>query len=341
MTATSAIGATGGAVRSPDGPHPALVPGPGAPALLLGRAAVGAIRRGATTGGGPAVEIAYDVQGRGTPLVLIMGIGAQRIFWDLRLCAELVRAGFQVIRFDHRDLGESTRLDHLPAPRPGRMLGRFLFGLRVPAPYDLSDMAADVVGLLDHLGHARAHLAGASMGGMVAQHLAIEYPTRVASLTSIMSTTGARSFGLRARPSALRALLAKPPRSADEAGEHMVRTFAIIGGERLPSDRDALRAIGRAAYERGMSPRGFARHFAAILSSGDRTKRLATVRAPTLVFHGARDPLIPLAAGRATARAVAGATLAIEPEMGHHMPPAVWPRLVAAIAANAARVVRS
>ena len=342
MTAPSPTTAPPGpAVRAPDGLHPALVPGPGAPALMLGRARVGAIRGAARPRAGApdatAVELAYDVQGEGTPLVMIMGIGAQRIFWDLRLCALLVDAGFQVIRFDHRDLGESTRLDHLPAPRPLRMMGRFALGLPVPAPYDLSDMAADVVGLLDHLGHARAHVVGASMGGMVAQHLAIEHPGRVASLTSIMSTTGARSLGFRSRPSAIRALLAKPPRSAEEAGEYLAGLFALIGGPHLPSDGDALRAIGRAAYERGMAPRGFARHFAAIMASGDRTARLATVRAPTLVFHGGRDPLISVAAGRATARAIAGSTLVVEPDMGHHVPPAVWPRLVAAIVANAAR----
>jgi pimeloyl-ACP methyl ester carboxylesterase len=319
-------------VRKPDEPHPALVPGPGAPALVLGRARLAEPRNA-----GRPIELAYDVQGDGEPLVLIMGIGAQRIFWDLRLCAALVAAGFQVIRFDHRDLGESTHLDGLPAPRPLRALGRFAFGLPVPAPYDLSDMAADVIGLLDHLGHPRAHVVGVSMGGMVAQHVALEHPDRVASLASVMSTTGARSLGLRARPRALRALLAPPPRSAPEAGEHLARLFAEVGGERLPSDGDALRAIGHAAFERGMNPRGFARHFAAIMKSGDRTKRLASLRTPTLVFHGARDPLIHVAAGRATARAIAGATLVIEPDMGHHLPPAIWPRLVAAIAANAAR----
>lgn len=319
------------AVRPADGagPHPALVPGPGAPVLVHGRARVGAV-------GGAPVELAYDVQGEGEPLVLIMGVGAQRIFWDLRLCARLVAAGFRVIRFDHRDLGESTRLDHLPAPRPLRMLGRFAVGLRVPAPYTLSDMAADVVGLLEHLGHPRAHVVGASMGGMIAQHLAFEHPARVASLTSIMSTTGARSLGFRARPHAVRALLSPPPRSAEESGQHLVRMFSTLAGT-LPTDPDALAAIGRAAYERGMSPRGFARHFAAILASGDRTKRLAAIRAPTLVFHGGRDPLIPVAAGKATARAIPGARLVVEPDMGHHLPSATWDRLVAAVVALAGR----
>ena len=139
----------------------------------------------------------------------------------------------------------------------------------------------------------------------------------------------------------MRALLAKPPRSAEEAGDHLADMFAKLGGGRLASDADALRAIGRAAYDRGMAPRGFARHFAAIMASGDRTAGLAKVQAPTLVLHGARDPLIPVRAGRATAKAIAGATLVVEPDMGHHMPPAIWPRLVAAIAANAARAARA
>jgi pimeloyl-ACP methyl ester carboxylesterase len=330
--ADQAAPGAGADVRKPDEPHPALVPGPGAPALVLGR-----VRLERPRGAGRPIELAYDVQGEGAPLVLIMGVGAQRIFWDLRLCARLVAAGFQVIRFDHRDLGESTRLDELPAPRPLRALGRFVFGLPVAAPYDLSDMAADVIGLCDHLGVARAHVAGVSMGGMVAQHMAIEHPARVASLASVMSTTGARSLGFRAQPGAVRALLAPPPRSAEAAGRHLADLFTTVGGGVLPTDRAALEAMGRAAYERGMSTRGFARHFAAIMKSGDRTKRLAAVRAPTLVFHGARDPLISVVAGRATARAIPGATLAIEPDMGHHLPRAVWDRLVAAIATNAAR----
>lgn len=284
------------------------------------------------------VELAYDVVGDGPrQLVLIMGIGAQRIFWDDRFVARVADAGFTVARFDHRDIGESTRLDHLPVPRPPRTLARHLFGLSVGAPYTLSDMAGDVVGLLDHLGWARAHVVGASMGGMIAQHLAIEHPARVASLTSIMSTPGARRYAIQARPSALRALLGKPPRTAEESGEYAVRMFAVIGGPRFAPDEEALRRLGRLAFERKPSPRGFCRHLAALCASGDRTRRLASVRAPTLVFHGAADPLIPVAAGRATARAIPGAHLHVVDGMGHHMPPGVWDELVPAIAAVAAR----
>jgi pimeloyl-ACP methyl ester carboxylesterase len=284
------------------------------------------------------VELAYDVFGDGPRrLLLIMGIGSQRIFWDERLCARFADAGFTVARFDHRDVGQSTRLDHLPVPRPGRTMARHLIGLSVAAPYTLSDMAGDVVGLLDHLAWDRAHVVGASMGGMIAQHLAIEHPTRIASLTSIMSTPGARRFALMTKPSAMKALLGKPPRTAEESGDYAVNLFKIIGGTRFPTDEDHVRRMGRLAFERKPAPRGFCRHFAAMCASGDRTRRLAAVRAPTLVFHGAADPLIPAAAGRATARAIPDARLQVIDGMGHHIPPGVWDELVPAAISNADR----
>ncbi|MBK9032768.1 MAG: alpha/beta fold hydrolase [Myxococcales bacterium] len=270
-------------------------------------------------------------------MVLIMGIGAQRIFWDDRLCGRLADRGFAVVRFDHRDIGESTRLDHLPVPRPGRSIARGLLGLRVDAPYTLSAMADDVVGLVDHLGWDRVHVVGASMGGMIAQHLGFEHGDRLASLVSIMSTTGARRYGVRARPRALGALLGKPPRTAEESAEYTVRLFRTIGGPRFEPDDEALRRLGRQAFERKPSPRGFCRHMAAVAASGDRTARLQTIRTPTLVFHGAADPLLVVAGGKATARAIPGARLHVVEGMGHHMPPGVWDELVGAIAANAAR----
>jgi pimeloyl-ACP methyl ester carboxylesterase len=284
------------------------------------------------------LDLAYDVfDGGPRRLVLIMGIGAQRIFWDDRLCGQLADRGFAVARFDHRDIGESTRLDHLPVPNPRATMARGVLGLGVDAPYTLSDMASDVVGLCDHLGWDRVHVVGASMGGMIAQHLAFEHPTRLASLTSIMSTTGARRYTLQARPRALGALLGKPPKNADESAEYAVRLFRTIGGSRFEADDEALRRLGRLAFERKPSPRGFCRHLAAIAASGNRTKRLAAVRTPTLVFHGSADPLIVVGAGRATARAIGGARLHVVDGMGHHMPPGVWPELTTAIVANAAR----
>lgn len=284
------------------------------------------------------VELAYDIfDGGPRRMVLVMGIGAQRVFWDDALCARLADQGFAVARFDHRDVGESTRLDHLPVPRPGRTMMRGMLGLSVPAPYTLSDMAADVIGLVDHLGWDRVHVVGASMGGMIAQHLGFEHGARLASLTSIMSTTGARRYTLLTRPAALKALMGKPPRTADESAEYAVSLFKAIGGPGFAADEEALRRNGRLAFERKPSPRGFCRHFAAIGASGDRTARLATIRTPTLVFHGAADPLIAVAGGRATARAIPGARLEVVDGMGHHMPPGVWDRMVGAITANAAR----
>jgi pimeloyl-ACP methyl ester carboxylesterase len=285
-----------------------------------------------------AIDLAFDVfDGGPRRMVLVMGIGAQRVFWDDRLCGRLADRGFAVVRFDHRDIGESTRLDALPVPRPGRVLARALVGLSIDAPYTLSDMASDVIGLVDHLGWDRVHVVGASMGGMIAQHLGFEHGARLASLTSIMSTTGARRYTVRARPRAMRALLGKPPRTADEAGR--VRRVAV------PHDR---RAGVRGRRRRAASPRATvvrAQAVAArVLPPLRRHRALGrSHRAPrhhphpSLVFHGEDDPLLVVAGGRATARAIPGARLHVVPGMGHHMPPGVWDQLVPAITDNAAR----
>lgn len=293
----------------------------------------GPARTGRTRVG--AVEIAYDVFGeRGRPLVLVMGIGAQRVFWDAELCAQLVAAGFQVARFDHRDIGESTRLD-ARVPHPGQTLVRRMLGARIDAPYTLSDMAADVAGLIEALGWPSAHVAGVSLGGMVGQHLAIEHPRRVRSLTSIMSTPGARRY--LPEPRALRALFAPAPKTAEEAGRHVERLFATIGSPAWPADGARLRRVGELAHERGLSPRGFLRHFAAVLASGDRAPKLRGVRVPTLVIHGSRDPMFPLRAGRDLARMMPDATWLPIAGMGHDLPSPLWPTIVAAIARHAER----
>jgi len=282
-----------------------------------------------------AVELAYDVFGdRGRPLVLVMGIGAQRVFWDEALCGQFVAAGFQVARFDHRDIGDSTRLD-APVPDPRRMLVRRMIGARVDAPYTLSDMAADVAGLIEALGWPAAHVVGTSLGGMVGQHLAIEHPRRVRSLISIMSTPGARRY--LPEPRALRALFASVPKTAEEAGRHVEQLFATIGSPAWPIDGARLRRIGELAYTRGLSPRGFLRHFAAVLASGDRAPKLRSVRVPTLVIHGTRDPMFPLRAGRDLARMMPDATWLPIAGMGHDLPSPLWPTLVAAIARHAER----
>ena len=282
-----------------------------------------------------SIELAYDLFGdRGKPLVLVMGIGAQRILWDAELCEQLVAAGFRVVRFDHRDIGESTRLD-APVPRPGRLLARRLLGARVTAPYTLSHMAGDVVDLLDALELRDAHVVGASLGGMVAQHLAIEHPTRVRSLVSIMSSPGGRRYV--GDPRALRALFRPLPRTAEEAGKSVEMLFRRIGSPAFPMDFARLRAIGELAFERGTSPHGFLRHFAAALASGNRRDKLRTVTVPTLVIHGSRDPMFPVAAGRDLARMMPDATWLPIAGMGHDLPPGLWPVLVGAITRHAER----
>ena len=280
------------------------------------------------------VEIAYDVFGdRGEPLVLIMGIGAQRVFWDVAFCELFVAAGFRVVRFDHRDIGESGRVT-ARAPRPLPMLARRLVGAKITAPYTLSDMGSDVIGVLDALGMDRAHMVGVSLGGMVAQHLAIEHPSRVATLTSIMSTPGARRY--LPEPRALGALFAKPPKTMEEAGEHVAKMFAIIGSQAYPVDAERLKRIGERSYAAGMSPAGFLRHFAAVLASGDRTAKLRSVQTPTLVIHGSRDPMFPLRAGRDLANLMPHATWLPIQGMGHDLPAQLWPTFVAAIKRHAA-----
>ena len=298
-----------------------------------GRAVVGQYT--ARDGSTKNVEIAYDIFGTsGRPLVLIMGIGAQRIFWDVTMCEQFVAAGFHVVRFDHRDIGQSTHLDaKVPPPIPTLLRG--LARLPLTTPYSLSDMAHDVVGLMDHLGWQSAHVIGVSMGGMIGQHLAIEHPTRVRSLTTVMTTPGGRRY--MPKPFALRALFSPAPKSAEEAGLHVEKLFTTIGSTAFALEGDRLRSIGEEAYARGMNPRGFLRHFGATMKSGDRKKKLPAVKAPTLVIHGSRDPMFPLRAGKAIATFVPNATWLPIAGMGHDMPPTLWPTIVSAVARHAER----
>ena len=280
------------------------------------------------------IELAYDEIGdpADPPILLIMGLATQLIHWDERFCGALAERGFRVIRFDNRDIGHSTKIDQ--APSPGSM--RMLFGLGEPA-YRLRDMALDTVGLLDHLEIDSAHLVGASMGGMIAQTVAIEQPERVRTLTSMMSTTGNRRLGLP-RLRAFGTLFAKPPRDREGYAEQAVKTFKVIGSPGYPFDEQRFREMAGAAYDRCFYPPGVSRQLHAITSSGDRTKQLRRLRVPALVIHGDSDLLIRTAAGRATARAIPGARLRIVEGMGHDMPPQLWPTLIDEIAAHAARV---
>jgi pimeloyl-ACP methyl ester carboxylesterase len=279
------------------------------------------------------LELDYDVRGTGEPLLLIMGIGASGALWDDELVDGFVARGFQVATFDHRDIGRSSRLDHLPVPSPRTSLVRGMVGLPVAAPYTLSDLARDTVGLLDHLGWECAHVLGVSMGGMVAQHLALEHPERLLSLTSLSSTPGSRWYP--PAPRALRAMFAPRPRTPEQAIDNIVALFTVIGSPGYPAELDRVRMLAGRAVERGLSPRGYLRHFAAILASGDRTRALRKVTTPTLVVHGELDPLIRIGAGRATARAIPDAWWLPIAGMGHDIPRAVWPRLIDAVVLRA------
>jgi pimeloyl-ACP methyl ester carboxylesterase len=279
------------------------------------------------------IEIVHETIGDPSdpPLLLVMGLGMQLIHWDRELCEQIAARGFRVIRFDNRDAGRSTKID----ARVPNML-RVMAGLRIDAPYLLDDMAGDAIGLLDHLGIDRAHVVGASMGGMIAQAMAIRHPDRVLSLTTIMSTTGERRVG-RPKLRMWGLLARRAPRDRDAYVEYFVRVFRAIGSKRFPFEEDRVRELAAATYDRGHHPAGTARQLAAIVASGDRTERLRELRVPTTVFHGRRDPLVPFRGGRATAEAIPGARLVAIPGMGHDLPREVWPQLVDAIAETAAR----
>ena len=285
------------------------------------------------------IELCYDEFGRpdDPALLLIMGYTAQMISWESDFCAQLADEGFRVIRFDNRDCGLSSKTDG-PLPQlvskanaddPGP-----LFSLAAPPPYTLSDMAADAVAVLDHLGIDKAHIVGASMGGMIAQLVAIEHPGRVLSLTSIMSTTGDPDVG-QGTPEALEALLSVAAPDRDAVIDRAIKVGRVIGGPLF--DEAAARQRAADAFDRCHHPTGAMFQMAAIMSDGDRSERLANVECPTLVIHGAADTLVTLSGGQATAKAVPDAELVVFDEMGHNLPRPLWGDVVTAIAKNAAR----
>jgi pimeloyl-ACP methyl ester carboxylesterase len=269
------------------------------------------------------------------PMLLIMGLGAQLTLWPIELVEALVARGFRVIRFDNRDIGLSHKMEGARAPglAPHILLRRLGFKPRVP--YTLGDMAKDAVGLLDALGIARAHVVGASMGGMIAQHVAFTYPDRVLSLTSIMSTTG----NPRLPPAQKAAIdvLTKRPNSLEEAVlvAHGVKIGRTIGSPAYPAAEERLRANVTRDVRRSLYPAGMPRQLAAIIADGCRRERLRGVRAPTLVIHGEADPLVPVAGGRDTAAHIQGAKLKIIAGMGHDLPLALTDEIADAIADHA------
>ena len=278
-------------------------------------------------------EVCYESFGDPSDpaLLLMMGLATQMLGWHEDFCAALADRGFFVIRYDNRDVGRSQRMDG-KAPTVLQLLRRD----KRAASYTLDDMAADAAGLLDHLGIERAHVMGASMGGMIAQTMAARYSQRVLSLVSMMSNTGARWSG-QPSPRLYHVLLKNPPRDREGYQEHAVWVFSKIGSPGFERDDEDLRRIAGMSFDRGINPAGTARQLAAIIHSGDRTPLLRTITAPTLVIHGARDRLVPASGGRATARAIPGARLLMIEGMGHDIPRALWPLMLDAIEHNAAR----
>jgi pimeloyl-ACP methyl ester carboxylesterase len=279
------------------------------------------------------VELCYETFGdpASPPMLLIMGLGTQMIAWHDELCGQLARRGYFVVRYDNRDVGRSSRIDGVRPPTPSEIVRR----RPGRVAYTLSDMARDGAGLLDHLGLESAHVVGASMGGMIAQTLAVEAPERVRSLTSIMSNTGSRWTGQPA-VGLYPVLLRRPPAGRDAYAEFTVQLMRRIGSPGFERDEDDLREMARLAFDRGLSAAGTGRQLAAIMASGDRSAALRRIAAPTLVIHGSADRLVRPSGGRATARAIPGARLMLVEGMGHDLPRGAWPRLVDAIAEHAA-----
>ena len=292
---------------------------------------------------GNGIRIEYDTMGspQGRPLILVMGLGAQLIEWPRVFCEKLADRGHYVVRFDNRDAGLSSKIEEGGMPDILALMGGA--GLdaenKQVAPYLLGDMAADTVSLMDGLGIDKAHVCGISMGGMIAQTVAVNSPDRVASLVSLQSTTGDPSLP-PPTPEAAAALFTPPPQDRKDCIDHLVGTLRCIAGGSPAFDEADARASVTSAVDRCYYPQGVVRQLAAILASGDRTQQLAAVKAPTLVLHGDLDPLIPPEHGEATARAIPGATFYMVRNMGHALSfPALWDELVEQISRHTAHQV--
>ncbi|MFO0627379.1 MAG: alpha/beta hydrolase [Polyangiales bacterium] len=286
---------------------------------------------------GIGIEVDDRGPAGGEPLLLVMGLGMQLIAWPEELVDDLVRRGFRVIRIDNRDAGLSEGFDHLGVPNLAWAGIRWSLHLPVQAPYSVADMAADTLGVIDALGLPAVHLCGASMGGMISQHLAASHPARVKSLTLMMTTSGARRLpqpGMKVR----QVLISRPDgRDPEAVVRHLQHVLAVIGSPAYAPEPERMAQRLRDSVARAWRPAGTARQVAAIIADGDRTPLLGAIRAPTHVIHGEADPLVPVAAGRDLAARIAGATLDLVPGMGHDLPLALLPRFAAGIASNAAR----
>jgi pimeloyl-ACP methyl ester carboxylesterase len=286
---------------------------------------------------GPSrIEIAYECFGVDTdpPVLLIMGLGGQMIGWSEGFCTELVNRRLRVIRFDNRDVGLSSHLSSAPIPD----FKAALAGDASSAAYSLSDMAADTIGLLDALDLDSAHIVGASMGGFIAQTIAIEYHERVRSLTSMMATTGDLSVG-QPSPEVMRLLFSgSSPKTREEVIEKAVAASRLVGSPGFPRDEEEVRERAGLAYDRSYDQLGTMRQSIAVLASGNRTERLRSIKVPTLVIHGADDRMCDVSGGRATASAIIGAELEVIEGMGHNIPRVLWPRIASLISNLVQRV---
>ncbi len=278
------------------------------------------------------IDLCYEIFGNADaePMLLIMGLGAQMIHWDDDFCRQLAARGFRVIRFDNRDIGQSSKLTGGKRLSPVELLKLRFLKIPVAAPYRLHDMALDVIGLMDALGIQSAHLVGASMGGMIAQEVAISFPQRVRSLTSIMSTTGNPKIPPPTKEAAA-VLMAPPPKTKEEYFERFAQTWKVLRVGSFPQDEALDRSRAERTFARGLNPAGVARQLRAILASGSRKPRLASVKAPTLVIHGTVDPLVRPEGGKDTAASIPGAKLLMIEGMGHALPIPMWPEIIGAI----------
>ena len=282
------------------------------------------------------VELCYDIFGdtNAEPMMLIMGLGAQMIFWDDEFCRDLASRGFRVIRFDNRDIGLSTKMTGGKPLNALDMLKLRIFKIAPQASYKLWDMANDVIGLMDVLGVKKAHIVGLSMGGAIAQEIAMNHAERVLSLTSIMATSGNPKLPNPTRE-AMAMLFAPAPKTKDEYFERFATNWKILRGASFPVDEAKDQARAEQTYARGLNPAGVGRQLRAIMASGDRSSRLRGVKARTLVIHGTIDPLVPPEHGKAVAGIIPGAKLLLIEGMGHALPMPMWPIVINAIADHA------
>lgn len=286
------------------------------------------------------IQIEYEAFGNpsGRPLLLIIGFSGQMIEWDDDLCRDLAKRGHYVIRYDNRDAGLSTKFDGAGVPNIGETIGKIMKGEEIKPPYTLEDMADDGVGLLDALGIQKAHICGMSMGGMIAQTIAIRHPSRVLSLISIYSTTGNRGLP-QPKPEILGLLLSPPPNKRQAYIEHQLKLFKAIAGPGFGVDEAWTRKIMGENFDRSFYPQGAARQLVAILAQKDRRPALASLKIPALVIHGTDDPLMPVEAGKDTAKAIPGAQLMLIEGMGHDLPHGgAWPRIIEAIATHTLKI---